>query len=111
MDDFMSKEDCNKEISDEDLNVISTSYCKEFRKLSSHLGMTEINLHDIQCNENSEEGKRCAFFKKWKNVKGSGATYKALITALLKYNCKQDAEKVFKIQLKTAEDQASAGLC
>ena len=38
-----------------------------------------------------------SFFSKWKEAKGSGATYRALISALLKIKCVEDAEGVCEL--------------
>ena len=44
-----------------------------------------------------EDEKRATFFAKWKEAKGSDATYKALISALLEIGCAEDAECVCKL--------------
>ncbi len=103
----LSEKDCNRLISDQDLDQISSSCCKEFRKLSSHLGMKEIDVNDIERDGKSESEKRDAFFKKWKEMKGCNATYRVLIAALMNINCREDAESVCKV-LKTRSKYSSA---
>lgn len=52
---------------------------------------------DIDKSQKGEEEKRHNFLKKWKKIQGSDATYRNLHDALLKINCREDAERVFKI--------------
>ena len=69
--------------------------------LPSHLGVPQIYVHDINRNSTEESERRSNFFFGWKELKGSAATYKALITALLDIDCREDAEGVCRFLKKT----------
>ena len=85
----------NKQVSDAHLEDISRSCCSGWRSLPSRLEMRKIVVEDIDRLQGlSEEEKRLYFFKQWKSEKGSEATYKKLIDALVKIKCREDAEKV-----------------
>lgn len=90
----LTDEDCNSVITDVHLDLISRSCCEHWKSLTSHLGLEAIITNDIDKIPKSEAAKRLDFFSQWKTIIGSGATYRLLITALLKINCGQDAEKV-----------------
>lgn len=83
-----------KQVSDDDLERISRSYCKEWKSLPPYLDLEAIEADDIDLRPIDEREKRHKFLLKWKHIKGSRATYKQLIDALLKINCVQDAEGV-----------------
>ena len=93
----LSEEDCEKKMSDKQLDEIALSYCREWEPLRSELEMKEIVEHDIKKNFTTEEGRRRNFLLKWKNVKGSAATAKALIIALLGIKSVDDAEGVCQL--------------
>lgn len=84
------------QVSDEDLDQLSSSCCEDYRRLPPYLGVEAIVLSDIIIERElkSETDRRLAFFRKWKKIKGSGANYQALISALLKINCREDADKI-----------------
>ena len=113
----LTEEDCARTIEDIDLESISHSHCKDWRKLPTHLEMSKIVINDIDKSQGSEEVKRSDFFSRWKDIRGSDATYKQLVIALLEVNCRQDAEDVLKIlkesiskgeqQQKTSNNAAS----
>ena len=90
-------QDCKRQITDEHIDEISRSHCREWRSLPSQLEMSTIVEHDIDCKQIDEDKKRCQFFKKWKDRYGSCATYESLIRALLKIKCVNDAESVCKL--------------
>ena len=93
----LTVEECDRVVSDEEIGEISSQLCGKFRELTHYLpGMKEIHVNDIDRDKYSEEEKRVAFFKKWKDVMGLHATYKALVNALLKIRCGKDAEEVCK---------------
>ena len=83
----LKKEDVGKKISDIHLDKISHSCCSQWKRLPPYLDMERI----------SEDEKRSSFFSKWVDEKGSDATYGKLISALLKMECKNDAEKVCEL--------------
>ena len=93
----LTEQDCTRQIEDVDLDRISDSHCMHWRKLPTHLGMEKIVTNDIDKSQGSEEVKRSDFFSRWKDIRGSDATYKQLVIALLEVNCRQDAEDVLKI--------------
>lgn len=59
--------------------------------------LESIVADDIDKSQVSEDQKRRTFFKQWKQMNGFDATYKNLISALLKIKCRQDAEHVCKL--------------
>ena len=60
---------------------------------------------DIDKSQKGERENRHEFLLIWKEMEGSGATYKQLITALLKIKCRQDAEKLCEMLKKSIHDQ------
>lgn len=100
----LSEESCNRKVSNTHLEKISESFCRKWRSLPSFLEMETIVVNDIDHSSNDEGGKRLAFFLKWKHMKGSTATYRKLLSALLEINCKEDAEGVCEmLQLSPPE--------
>ncbi len=93
----LAEEDCNQQISDKHLKDISQSCCQQWRSLPSHLGLPDLMVKDIERTVADEEERRHTFFQKWKQRKGFDATYMRLIEALLRINCREDAEKVCKL--------------
>ena len=51
-------------------------------------------MEDIEKSKADEREKRHNFLRQWKRMKGSVATYKNLVSALLEINSIEDAEKV-----------------
>ena len=89
---------CNQQVTDRHLDEIASSYCRRWKSLRAELGLKAIVEHDIDHSiPGDEEGKRHALFSKWKLMKGSSATYKELISALLRIKCRDDAEGVCKV--------------
>ena len=84
----------SERVSDAHLEDIARSCCSGWRSLPSRLEMRKIVVEDIDRLQVSEEEKRLEFFKRWKREKGSEATYKKLIDALVEINCREDAEEV-----------------
>ena len=62
---------------------------------------------DIDQGPGGEDEKRRNFFFKWRDTKGSGATYKTLISALLEIDCREDAENVCKLCIQSSEPSPS----
>ena len=91
-------------VTDKHLEIISRSCCKEWKSLPAHLELEDIVAEDIDKSQKGEREKRHDFLRKWRSMKGSKATYKQLITALLKIKCKDEAEKVQEI-LKALQPQ------
>ena len=95
----LTEDDCSAEISTKCLEKISHSLCGEWRNLPSGLDMEDIVKQDIDRNPrfSEEKQKRQAFFEEWNKQKGSAATYRKLISALLDIDCRKDAEGVCEI--------------
>jgi hypothetical protein len=93
----LREEDVNRMITDLDIDEISRTGCRKWISLPAHLQMAAIVAEDIDKLQICEERKRHKFLSKWKETKGSGATYRALIHALFKMSCREDAERVCRI--------------
>ena len=96
----LPEKEYDKKVSDAHLETISRSSCKHWERLPSHLEMNDIVVSDVRRTQIDEEGKRLEFLRKWREQKGSKATYKQLVLALLKIECRDDAEKVCEILKK-----------
>ena len=94
---------CNSQVTDKDLDQIANHCCKELSRLPPYLEIGDTVFSDIKRDEKSEPERRLALFKKWKQKKGSCATYKEIITVFLKIELKDDAEKVCKWAKSTEE--------
>ena len=103
----LAEKDCNGAVSEVHLQEISRSCCKKWRLLPAHLEMKEVVVNDIDRINGDEQEKRHAFLKKWKTVKGSGATYKILIKALLAIEYREDAESVCKLLQKSLPQESA----
>ena len=114
----LSEEHYNLPVSDVHAHAISQSHCEHWRHLHSYLELDEIVVSNINRGPDIlEEDKRNTFFKRWRKMKGSEATYLKLVHALLKINCKEDAESVCQLlagsirgSSSTVSIQACAGM-
>ena len=99
----LTEEDVNKQITDEHIEVISssTSLCSQWKSLPVHLGLATTIVGDIDSTPVTKTEKKSFFFTTWKEEQGSNATYRKLIGSLLEIPCKQDAESVCQF-LKSA---------
>lgn len=104
----LKDEDCNHKISDRDIDEISRYYCSKWRSLPSHLEMKSIDASDVAHGPGDEQEKRRTFLLKWKDMKGSAATYKQLISALLEIHCRDEAEGVCKLIQQTASSHTAS---
>ena len=95
----ISKEECDKQITDKDRVKISRSCDFPHGELSSCL---EVSAQDIKHDGTSEYERRVALLEKWNQYEGSDATYRALIAALLEIQDKNHAEMICKL-LKTSK--------
>ena len=93
----LSEADTSQQASDSNLGLITLSCCEKWKSLPPYLVVENIVATDIDKSQKDPQEKRHDFFCEWKKIKGSSATYKVLITALLKIKCVEDAEKVCKI--------------
>ena len=95
MEDYaLTEGDCAKQISNYHLNKVS---CRKWRLLPCLLGMEKIVAGDVDRDCAEEEEKRFEFFSRWKEMRGSAATYGSLISALLTIKCREDAESICKL--------------
>ena len=93
----VTEEACNRIISDQHIQSISQSLCKKWWFLLPHLNLPNIWADDIEREYSKEEERRYRFLCKWKLKKMSAATYRALLSALLKIKCRDEAGKLCKI--------------
>ena len=94
----LTEEDVSKKITDEHIEVISRSLCRQWQFLPAHLGLETIVVDDIaKSNVMDEREKRDKFLRTWKKEKGSEATYKKLIDGLLTIKSREDAESVYEL--------------
>lgn len=99
--------DCDKPITDKDLEKISRCCGFPCESLASHLDVKQASAEDIKRDGKSEHERRLALLTKWSQMKGSDATYGALIDALLEIEHKKDAEEISKI-LRTSNKSATS---
>ena len=98
------------QVSDKHLKDISRSFCSKWRDLPPYLGLERNVVNDVERDFKTEGERRSGFLSIWKERKGSGATYKALVGALLEIKCVNEAGGVCKL-LKTHDDlQAQSSL-
>lgn len=107
----LKEKDCEAIVSDLHLDKISQTCCTagRWKTLATHLDILRSVVEDINKKESDDEEKRNSFFYKWKQMKGSEATYKRLVTALLKIDHRLDAESVLTM-LKESITGSSAGM-
>lgn len=106
----VTDEDCNKEVSDEHVEMISRSHCEDWESLLPYLGLKPIVANDIGKQNLEPREKRKKFLSQWKKIEGDNATYQQLVKALLKIQCRQDAEMILKmLQPPTAQSLPSSG--
>lgn len=87
----------NQQVSAVHLEAISRTCIEKWKSLPPYLGLDTTVADDIDKSEKEPAEKRYDFLKKWKQCKGSGATYRQLINALLRIDCRDDAECVCKM--------------
>ena len=84
----------DQQITEIHLDQISSSCCRQWKRLPAYLDMEAIVGHDANLSASDEADKRRLFFFKWREIKGTKATYRKLVEALVKMECGGDAEKV-----------------
>ena len=105
----LTEEDCCKQVSDIHLDEFSRNCCSnEWQSLPTHLEVERVTASDIDWDLRSEREKRQTFFSEWKQRKGSDATYRTLVHALLKINHRDDAEYLCKLLLRTSTCRATS---
>ena len=108
----LTEREWNKVVISEHLDAISRSYCRKWKRLIPYLKMRDITEDDINDRPGSPGEKRRIFLRKWKHMKGSEATYGRLVSALLKIECKEDAEGVCQLlQSPSPSLLQEEGLC
>ena len=108
----LSEEKFNEQISDAHADKIARFYCKDWRLVCYYLEMGSIVVYNIEHDCETEEERRRRFFTTWKNMKGSGATYRMLIHALLETKRRLDAEKIcILLQSNECSMQTNSGRC
>ena len=90
----LTQDDWDLPIGELHLQKIAKDYCAGWVHLLPFLGMKNIIKNDILRGPGDEVEKRHNFFFKWQEKKGSSATYKKLVSALLEIEAKEDAEAV-----------------
>ena len=90
----------NKKVSDVHILDLSMKHCKKWRSLPAFLDMDQISVSDLQYAMGSESDKRKLFLEKWQQEKGSDATYRVLMAALLSVQCRDEAEYICNVLLK-----------
>ena len=85
-----------------DADLVSISQFLDWRKVAPHLGLSAIDIGDID-GKRTEPEKRVETLRKWKQKYGFMAKYQTLIEVLLKTGNTSDAEKVCQL-LKQKED-------
>ena len=93
----LTEDDWEIEISDLHLVELSRKHCSCWKLLPSHLELEPIVAKDIRKSSSNEPDQRVEFFRQWKERKGSYATYKKLVQALLDIDQREDAEYVCKL--------------
>ena len=84
-----------EEVSDVDIEKIASKYLTDWEKLRPSLGLTKAQETQIcKSSPGDYEKQKRDFLYKWKEVKGSGATYGALKVAAEKTENKQLADNV-----------------
>ena len=105
----LAQQDLDKEISDFHLDEIARTHDVNWKILTSRLGLQDVVAKDIDKDHSKEFDKRLGFFQQWKQRKGSEATYKKLVRALLDTDQKRDAEGVCKL-LQPHHSNTSSGM-
>lgn len=93
----LTEECCDRQVTDSHLEDISGCCCGQWRSLPSHLEMEMLVARDIEHEHTTEQEKRKDFLFAWKQKKGFHATYRKLVNALLRIDCRDDAGKVCKL--------------
>ena len=93
----LTEANISRRVTDKHIAEISLSYCKKWRLLLSQFEMKNIVADDIGSKNIDADEMRQLFLSKWKEEKGSEATYKVLLSALLKIKQKKETEGVCKL--------------
>ena len=97
----LTEKDISKKVNVSHLEFTSRSCYKQWKSLPPILG---LQSSVIDKTPKDEKIKCFSFLLSWMTTKGSGATHKQLLTALLKINCEEAAEMLCTRIKKSASD-------
>jgi hypothetical protein len=99
----LSEDYCNKEISDVHASGICLLLrrCSKWQLMVPILGMKEDEVNGTEHTLLNEDERRQNIILKWRKKHGCEATFRALINALIKIECHEDAEEVCKFLKET----------
>ena len=80
-------------ISDDHLREIAI-FLTSWRTVATYLGLSDIDMNDVEREGANEQEKRLKVLQKWKGKFGFTATYKKLVVVLLSLGMADVAEKV-----------------
>ena len=86
-------EKLNESISDDHLREIAI-LLTSWRKVATHLELSESELDDVEREEKDEQMKKLKALQKWKRKIGFKATYRKLVEVLLSLAMADVAEKI-----------------
>ncbi len=75
----LTEEDCDREIEKAHSEDMSRALAKDWRLLPSRFDLPEILESDIERDFKTEKERRNEFFRRWKEIDGSSATYRRLM--------------------------------
>lgn len=102
----LGEEELLQEVTSQHLGDLCRDRPIQWQQLSDILlENSKTAVNDIERTGKSEPEKRRDFFKLWQSQKGSSANYEALIRALLRIQCRGDAEYVCKQLLQLREER------
>ena len=104
----LADQELDRVIGDLHLEEIARKRCTYWKSLPSRLGLQDIVAKDVDKDFPMEFDKRREFFQQWKKIKGSEATYRCLVKALLTIDQRHDAEYVFKLLHQAVADSSEA---
>lgn len=94
--------ECNKAASKAHIEELCKANCTQWRQLPSPLDVETVSVGEIERSTVEESDRRLSFLSQWKQIKGSAATYRQLIMALLGIKCDEDAANVCKLLKRDA---------
>ena len=98
----LTDKDINRPVNVNNLELTSHFCYKQWKSLPSHLGVQSNVVGEIDKTYEDEKTKCLNFLLRW--MKGSRATYRQLLTALLSIKCEQAAEMLSKKLKESASD-------
>lgn len=72
-------------------------FLESWRTVARHLGLSKVQVEDVECDASAEKEKRQAFLESWKAKLGFKATYMVIVEALLKMGRADQAEQVCRV--------------